>query len=209
MDTQNDGSKNVPEMQNPLVRQTEEEIRREKKRERERSHYAKNAKKFRVSRKRWRKANYEKYLESARRSYRKRRKQVLQDKKKYYVKNREKILEKIKNERILHPEIARAKDHEKHRRLKLAICQAYGGPICKCCGETEFDFLSLDHTQNNGSEHRKQVHAASLYSWLKRKKFPPGFQVLCLQCNFAKGMHGTCPHERMKTPIDLFFEKSS
>ena len=33
-----------------------------------------------------------------------------------------------------------------------------------------------------------------IYDWLKKNNFPPGFQVLCGSCNFAKGKYGSCPH---------------
>jgi hypothetical protein len=26
--------------------------------------------------------------------------------------------------------------------------------------------------------------------------FPSGFRTLCHNCNMAKGLYGTCPHER-------------
>lgn len=75
----------------------------------------------------------------------------------------------------------------------------YGGARCACCGETELEFLSIDHVMNDGAEHRKRVIAASLLGWLIRNRFPAGFQVLCMNCNFAKGKLGYCPHARGRT----------
>ena len=31
--------------------------------------------------------------------------------------------------------------------------------------------------------------------WLKRNDYPPGFQVLCHNCNWAKHALGRCPHQ--------------
>ncbi len=82
-------------------------------------------------------------------------------------------------------------------RLKLAALGAYGGAICKCCGERHLEFLTIDHLNNDGAEHRRQLgtKGTKFYEWLRNNGYPPGFQVLCLNCNFAKG-HGGCPHER-------------
>jgi hypothetical protein len=33
-------------------------------------------------------------------------------------------------------------------------------------------------------------------AWLRRNKFPSGYQVLCHNCNFSKGHVGICPHEK-------------
>ncbi len=48
----------------------------------------------------------------------------------------------------------RAKDYY---RLKDDIYKAYGGYVCTCCGETRELFLTLDHINNDGAEHRKQL----------------------------------------------------
>jgi hypothetical protein len=81
------------------------------------------------------------------------------------------------------------------RKLKDAAYTAYGGYICRCCGETLVPFLSLDHINNDGANHRRSVKRRNLYKWLKRQGYPPGFQVLCMNCNFGKARNGgLCPH---------------
>lgn len=100
-------------------------------------------------------------------------------------------------------EAFRAKEREKTRRLNAAIKEevfsAYGGWICKCCGETERAFLTIDHLQNNGSKLRKEGvhgHSTDFYRWLKKGGFPPDFQVLCMNCNVGKHRNGgVCPHQ--------------
>lgn len=91
--------------------------------------------------------------------------------------------------------------HQKRRRLVL---QFYGGnlPQCACCGERTYEFLALDHINGGGKKHRKELQKAgfglsgySLYSWIKKNDFPEGFQVLCHNCNQAKGYYGICPHK--------------
>lgn len=75
---------------------------------------------------------------------------------------------------------------------------AYYGNKCACCGETEPSFLTIDHVDNNGAKMRKKgVYRCgySIYSWLRRNNYPEGFQLLCMNCNFAKGHFGFCPHQ--------------
>ena len=71
-----------------------------------------------------------------------------------------------------------------------------GSPKCACCGESMFEFLSIDHIGGGGKAHRKKIGGSSyLYSWLERNGFPEGFQVLCHNCNQAIGIFGYCPHK--------------
>jgi hypothetical protein len=86
----------------------------------------------------------------------------------------------------------------KRMELKLEIWSAYGGPICKCCGEERVEFLSIDHINGGGNQHRKEITGfkqGNIYRWLKKNNFPEGFQVLCFNCNMSIGFYGYCPHE--------------
>jgi hypothetical protein len=42
-------------------------------------------------------------------------------------------------------------------RLKRAAFEAYGGCKCACCLEVAFEFLSIDHMDNSGAVHRKEL----------------------------------------------------
>ena len=77
------------------------------------------------------------------------------------------------------------------------VFNAYGGYICKCCGESNSAFLVLDHVNGNGNKHRKEIGTSStnLQLWLKKNNYPEGFQVLCYNCNNAKYYKGICPHK--------------
>jgi hypothetical protein len=85
-----------------------------------------------------------------------------------------------------------------HAATKLEVMKAYGAS-CVCCGETDICFLSIDHRNGNGAEHRKTRSDGSgsmLYRSLKRQGFPQGeYQILCYNCNMAKGFYGECPHQ--------------
>ena len=82
-------------------------------------------------------------------------------------------------------------------RLKHAVFAHYGEK-CACTGCSNpfpgLDFLTIDHINNDGAAHRKQI-GNSIYAWLKKNKFPGDFQTLCWNCNMAKSRHGgVCPH---------------
>jgi len=92
-----------------------------------------------------------------------------------------------------------AKSQKRWQSLRDEVFVAYGGYRCKCCGETEPRFLQIDHVNNDGAKHRRQMGGGGnhLYLWLKRNKYPEGFQVLCANCNYAKRF-GPCPHQVAK-----------
>lgn len=83
--------------------------------------------------------------------------------------------------------------------LRAEVLAAYGGK-CTCCAESHSDFLSIDHVNNDGAAHRREMRQAggyNFYLWLRARGFPRDrFQLLCHNCNFAKGKYGSCPHGR-------------
>ena len=102
---------------------------------------------------------------------------------------------------------ARQADYQRVREIsfkakwKEPVYQAYGGYRCNCCGQEGEKFLTIDHVNNDGTEHRKEIGKSSwhLFKWLTRNNFPPGFQVLCWNCNMGKRVNrGTCPHKGAK-----------
>lgn len=97
----------------------------------------------------------------------------------------------------------RLKRRERWISYKLEVFSHYGGPRCACCGENHLEFLQIDHIGGTGAAHRKELTGSTsdgrnFYIWLRQNGFPPGFRVLCTNCNFASGRAnnaGTCPHE--------------
>ena len=45
------------------------------------------------------------------------------------------------------------------------------------------------------AQHRREVIPSKIYWWLIENKFPAGIQILCHNCNLAKGFYGACPHQ--------------
>jgi len=87
---------------------------------------------------------------------------------------------------------------ESKHRLRDEVIDAYGG-VCKCCGETRKEFLTIDHIYGDGNKHRREMGFLSsdmFYRWLRQNNYPSGFQVLCFNCNCGKGTYGTCPHNK-------------
>lgn len=75
---------------------------------------------------------------------------------------------------------------EDYIKLKRASMNKYGE---KCpCGIENIEFLTIDHINNDGKNDRKiwQNKVANIHTWLKKNKYPPGYQILCGNCNLKK-----------------------
>lgn len=85
----------------------------------------------------------------------------------------------------------------RHRALRQEAIAAYGSK-CTCCGEAEPTFLDLDHINNDGAEHRRELGNTTVIMLdLKRSGWPTGrVQLLCCNCNQGKVRNGgVCPHQ--------------
>src|SRR3990167_2907538 len=95
------------------------------------------------------------------------------------------------------------KNNKQNRKGKREqVIKHYGGnpPKCNCCGEKEIKFLTIDHINNDGAKHRKEINAnnisGGLSGWIIRNNYPEDFQVLCMNCNWGKYINlGKCPHK--------------
>ena len=92
--------------------------------------------------------------------------------------------------------ILRGYDKYRALQLKLETIAAYGGK-CSCCGEDTPEFLTVDCKRHNSGFHKQVRYGGHFYRWLKKHKYPKRqFQLLCFNCNCAKGLFGKCPHKR-------------
>jgi hypothetical protein len=98
-----------------------------------------------------------------------------------------------------HKQNIRAKQKQYEINNKQKIIQEYGGK-CVCCGENRFEFLTIDHINNDGAIERKNTNQGTggkLYRWLIKNNYPKNnYQLLCYNCNCAKGFFGYCPHQK-------------
>ncbi len=101
--------------------------------------------------------------------------------------------------------------HAKNREKLRAKCQRFRdgwreafmkelGGRCVCCAETYKPVLSFDHINGDGAQHRRKYGKGSKVSRLPlgelRRAHKSGehpLQVLCANCNVAKGTSDACP----------------
>lgn len=93
-------------------------------------------------------------------------------------------------------EKAREGSRTQHRKIRDAFIAAYGGK-CKCCGERESVFLTLEHVGGGGGRHRKKFGGNyGVLRELKKRGWPQkGFALLCHNCNHGERVGG-CPHRK-------------
>jgi hypothetical protein len=138
----------------------------------------------------WRERNRERARELSRQSAARNREKRNAYYKAYYQRNRDRELSQAKR---------------RQASLKDAAYAAYGGYRCACCAETQVTFLCIDHVNNDGYQHRKQIgRGSNIYLWLRKHGYPQGFQVLCMNCNFGKKHNnGVCPHVEAQYGIEI------
>jgi hypothetical protein len=88
---------------------------------------------------------------------------------------------------------------ERDYNLRTRCIQHYGG-TCACCNESRYEFLSIDHIAGGGNKHRKGI-GNKTWRWLIKNNFPPGFRILCHNCNQSLGYNGYCPHDRERIAL--------
>ena len=118
---------------------------------------------------------------------------------KWREKNRESYLAKkiewFKN----HKESEYNRLKEKKRMWKSIVINHYcnNNPRCMCCGETTYEFLTIEHLNGGGCKHRKEIGASNICRWIINNGFPKEFSILCYNCNCSKAYCGECPHTKV------------
>lgn len=85
----------------------------------------------------------------------------------------------------------REKERERRKQTKQNIIAHYSNQTM-CCAICKFDdirALSVDHIEGGGNKHRKSLNFKAghqFYNWLVQNKFPEGFRILCMNCQFIR-----------------------
>ena len=94
-------------------------------------------------------------------------------------------------------EYCAAKISDRTRELKQEVLNHYG-QRCNClcgCSVTKFEWLTIDHKNNDGAEQRKEEGShggQATYRRVIKAGFPDDLQILCWNCNCCKGYYGVC-----------------
>lgn len=86
-------------------------------------------------------------------------------------------------------------DQKRHRKIRERVIKKYGGK-CVCCGISIYEFLSFDHINGRGRQHREHLRLTGqkLVTWLDSHDKRADIQILCHNCNQSLGHYGLCPH---------------
>ena len=118
----------------------------------------------------------------------------------YYRNDRDGIKTNIRDYRRKHKDEINSKQKIYTRSRRLKVLEYYGGtpPTCACCGESHIEFLSIDHINGGGHQHRLSLGSSgrAIYNYLIKENFPLGYRVLCTNCNASLGRYGYCPHQK-------------
>ena len=83
----------------------------------------------------------------------------------------------------------------RYQKLRREVLLQYsGGDLrCNCCGERYEKFLTIDHISAVGYRRNKiTTNGIGLWGRLRKEGFPPGYQVLCYNCNCNKSDGERC-----------------
>lgn len=124
---------------------------------------------------------------------------------------KERSKEYSKTYRKKHKKQVRAKQKENYDKIRLEAISHYskGTMKCACCKEAGIVFLSIDHIHGNGAAERRKIDPEGKMGgngfvyWLKKNKWPKGYQILCYNCNFAKRTNKKCPHQTGEVAIPI------
>lgn len=113
----------------------------------------------------------------------------------YREKNREKLLAamKISSKAYYENNKEKVREYEKaYQRSRKEMFLDMYGRSCSCCEETISAFLTIEH--KNGQKKISRETGAVAYRKAIKEYRPDLYEVLCWNCNCAKGHLGYCPH---------------
>ena len=159
---------------------------------RHRKRYLANPEKFVARSKAWRANHPDKVREFSKRYSAKHRKEIRLHNQEYYKLHRREILAKSKQNRA---KTLKRMQQTVAQRRKIVL-EHYGNR-CACCGLADTRFLTLDHVPHGKGNPKGKAKKCSRVEYGKciAAGFPKEYQVLCMNCNWVKGMYGKCFHQ--------------
>jgi predicted HNH restriction endonuclease len=93
-----------------------------------------------------------------------------------------------------HKEEQRGKGKRDYAKAKAAVIALYGG-ICRCCGETNPVFLTIDHINSGGKADPMAARGNFYGKLVKLGKPRKDLRLMCANCNLAVAYGRVCPHQ--------------
>jgi len=140
----------------------------------------------------------------------------------YYKENRERLIQYQRNYYQEHKDVyinRRRNNYYENQEKQKAYSQRYRelnpdkyknyvkkakedflclyGELCNCCGETIKEFLTIEHRNGQkGVKSSLKRKSTKAYRDAVKEYRPDLYEVLCMNCNHAKGRLGYCPHSQ-------------
>lgn len=132
----------------------------------------------------------------AKQYYQNNKEQILKRQRTYYQDNKDHVKE-IKDSWLLrNPERRKETTRKHNKNLKDTFLRMYGGK-CVCCGETAWEFLTIEHKLGQVGINRKNKETGKFaYAKAVKEYRPDLYEILCWNCNCSKGRYGYCPHQK-------------
>lgn len=122
----------------------------------------------------------------------------------YYLIHKAEIKKQAKDWTRAHPRdssLDKEKKKSFRQRTKIKVLSHYSPRlVCAGCGFSNIHALTIDHIEGGGRTQEKEIGRGRLHSWLKRHNYPPGYRVLCMNCQFIKrAVNNECVTSRKKS----------
>ncbi len=87
--------------------------------------------------------------------------------------------------------------NDRYQKQKYKIITELLDGVCKCCGENQYEKLSIDHINGGGHQAAKKLRGKNYMiklSHMTKNEISKVYQCLCFNCNYGKEFYGSCPH---------------
>lgn len=113
--------------------------------------------------------------------------------KKYYLDNKEVMRESGKRWHKDNKEKVGIRNKNRVVSIRRRFLEKYGHK-CSCCGETLYEFLTIEHLKGQRGQMKKE-NSYQAYKHALDDSYAGMYTILCMNCNHAKGKYGYCPHQ--------------